>query len=163
MALRDQIFELLDPLVTSAGLVLEEVQVQTPGKHRFVTIIVDSETGLNLDQVTEASRTISEVMDGARFMGETPYTLEVTSPGVDRPLTAPRHWRKNVDRLVKVTKNDGEVFKARILSADENQATLDNGPIDYADVKRAIIEVEFNRKDSNQKESNQKESKSKER
>jgi len=148
MALRDQIFELLDPLVTSAGLVLEEVQVQTPGKHRFVTIIVDSETGLNLDQVTEASRTISEVMDGARFMGETPYTLEVTSPGVDRPLTAPRHWRKNVDRLVKVTKNDGEVFKARILSADENQATLDNGPIDYADVKRAIIEVEFNRKDA---------------
>ncbi len=163
MALRDQIFELLDPLVTSAGLVLEEVQVQTPGKHRFVTIIVDSETGLNLDQVTEASRTISEVMDGARFMGETPYTLEVTSPGVDRPLTAPRHWRKNVDRLVKVTKNDGEVFKARILSADENQATLDNGPIDYADVKRAIIEVEFNRKESNQKNTNQKESKSKER
>ena len=148
MALRDQIFELLDPLVTSAGLVLEEVQVQTPGKHRFVTIIVDSETGLNLDQVTEASRTISEVMDGARFMGETPYTLEVTSPGVDRPLTAPRHWRKNVDRLVKVTKNDGEVFKGRILSADENQATLDNGTIDYADVKRAIIEVEFNRKDA---------------
>ena len=157
MALRDQIFELLDPLVTSAGLVLEEVRVQTPGKHRFVTIIVDSETGLNLDQVTEASRTISEVMDGARFMGETPYTLEVTSPGVDRPLTAPRHWRKNVDRLVKVTKNDGEVFKARILSADENQATLDNGPIDYADVKRAIIEVEFNRKESNQRESKSKE------
>ena len=163
MALRDQIFELLDPLVASAGLVLEEVQVQTPGKHRFVTIIVDSETGLNLDQVTEASRTISEVMDGARFMGETPYTLEVTSPGVDRPLTAPRHWRKNVDRLVKVTKNDGEVFKARILSADENQATLDNGPIDYADVKRAIIEVEFNRKESKQKDTKEKESKSKER
>ena len=147
MALKDQIFELLDPLVTKAGLVLEEVQVQTPGKHRFVTVIVDSESGLNLDQVTEASRTISEVMDGARFMGETPYTLEVTSPGVDRPLTAARHWRKNVDRLVKVTKHDGEVFKARILAADEDHATLDNGPINYADVKRAIIEVEFNRKD----------------
>ncbi|MFM8922308.1 MAG: ribosome maturation factor RimP [Candidatus Nanopelagicaceae bacterium] len=148
MALKDQIFELLDPLVSKAGLVLEEVQVQTPGKHRFVTIIVDSETGLNLDQVTEASRAIGEVMDGARFMGETPYTLEVTSPGVDRPLTAPRHWRKNVDRLVKVSKHDGEVFKARIISADEDHATLDNGPIDYADVKRAIIEVEFNKKDS---------------
>lgn len=147
MALKDQIFELLDPLVSKAGLVLEEVQVQTPGKHRFVTIIVDSETGLNLDQVTEASRAIGEVMDSARFMGETPYTLEVTSPGVDRPLTAPRHWRKNVDRLVKVSKHDGEVFKARIISADEDHATLDNGPIDYADVKRAIIEVEFNKKD----------------
>lgn len=148
MALKDQIFELVDPLVNNAGLVLEEVQVQTPGKHRFVTIIVDSETGLNLDQVTDASRLIGEALDGANFMGETPYTLEVTSPGVDRPLTAPRHWRKNIDRLVKVTKSDGEVFKARILSADDNQAVLDNGTIDYGDVKRAIIEVEFNRKDS---------------
>ena len=148
MALKDQIFELVDPLVNNAGLVLEEVQVQTPGKHRFVTIIVDSETGLNLDQVTDASRLIGKALDGANFMGETPYTLEVTSPGVDRPLTAPRHWRKNIDRLVKVTKSDGEVFKARILSADDNQAVLDNGTIDYGDVKRAIIEVEFNRKDS---------------
>lgn len=148
MALKDQIFELVDPLVNNAGLVLEEVQVQTPGKHRFVTIIVDSETGLNLDQVTDVSRLIGEALDGANFMGETPFTLEVTSPGVDRPLTAPRHWRKNIDRLVKVTKSDGEVFKARILSADDSQAVLDNGAIEYGDIKRAIIEVEFNRKDS---------------
>lgn len=148
MAIKDQIFELIDPLITSAGLVLEEVQVQTPGKHRFVTIIVDSETGLNLDQVTDASRLIGEALDATNFMGETPYTLEVTSPGVDRPLTAPRHWRKNIDRLVKITKSDGEVFKARILAADGDQATLDNGPINYADIKRAIIEVEFNRKNN---------------
>lgn len=145
MALKDQIFEHLDPLVTRAGLVLEEVQVQTPGKHRFVTIIVDSETGLNLDQVTLASREIGEAMDSANFMGETPYTLEVTSPGVDRPLTAPRHWRKNIDRLVKVTKHDGEVFKARILSVGEDSVTLDNGAVNFSDIKRAIIEVEFNR------------------
>ena len=148
MAIKDQIFELIDPLITSAGLVLEEVQVQTPGKHRFVTIIVDSETGLNLDQVTDASRLIGEALDATNFMGETPYTLEVTSPGVDRPLTAPRHWRKNIDRLVKITKSDGEVFKARILAADGDHATLDNGPINYADIKRAIIEVEFNRKNN---------------
>ena len=152
MALKEQIFELVDPVVTNAGLVLEEVQVQTPGKHRFVTVIVDSETGLNLDQVTEASRAIGEVMDSAKFMGETPYTLEVTSPGVDRPLTAPRHWRKNIDRLVKVTKNDGEVFKARIISADDGAATLDNGVINYGDIKRAIIEVEFNRKEKREGE-----------
>ncbi len=147
MALKDQIFELVDPIVNGAGLVLEEVQVQTPGKHRFVTIIVDSETGLNLDQVTDASRLIGEALDTANFMGETPYNLEVTSPGVDRPLTAPRHWRKNIDRLVKVTKIDGEVFKARILAAEDDHVTLDNGQINYAEVKRAIIEVEFNRKD----------------
>jgi ribosome maturation factor RimP len=145
MALKDQIFELLKPLVTKAGLVLEEVQVQTPGKNRFVTVIVDSETGLNLDQVTDASRIVGEAMDSAPFMGDAPYTLEVTSPGVDRPLTAPRHWRKNVDRLVKIIKLDGEICKGRIASATEEEVTLDCCSVSYADIKRAVIEVEFNK------------------
>ena len=145
MALKDQIFDLVAPLVTKAGLVLEEVQVQTPGKNRFVTIIVDSETGLNLDQVTDASRLIGEAMDSAPFMGETPYTLEVTSPGVDRPLTAPRHWRKNADRLVKIVKLDGDVCKGRINSSTEDEVTLDCCTVSFADIKRATIEVEFNR------------------
>ena len=147
MALKDQIFQLVEPLVSKAGYVLEEVQVQTPGKHRFVTVIVDSETGLNLDQVTEISRAVSEAMDSAPFMGEAPYTLEVTSPGIDRPLTAPRHWRKNIDRLVKVIKSDGETCKGRILSVDETSATLDCCTVKFADIKRALIEVEFNRKE----------------
>ena len=145
MALRDQIFELVEPLISKAGLVLEEVQVQTPGKHRFVTVIVDSETGLNLDQVTDASRLVGEAMDGASFMGDAPYTLEVTSPGVDRPLTAPRHWRKNADRLVKIIKLDGEICKGRINSSTEEEVTLDCCTVAFADIKRATIEVEFNR------------------
>jgi len=148
MALRDQIFELVEPLVTKAGLVLEEVQVQTPGKHRFVTVIVDSESGLNLDQVTDASRLVGEAMDLASFMGDAPYTLEVTSPGVDRPLTAPRHWRKNLDRLVKIIKNDGEICKGRITSATEDSVTLDCCSVNYSDIKRATIEIEFNKKES---------------
>ena len=147
MALKDQIFELVEPLVNKAGLVLEDVQVQTPGKHRFVTVIVDSETGLNLDQVTDISREVGEAMDLAPFMGEQPYTLEVTSPGVDRPLTAPRHYRKNIDRLVKITKNDGDVVKGRIVSVTEDAVTLDNAKVELSDVKRAIIEIEFNRKE----------------
>ncbi len=145
MALRDQIFELVEPLISKAGLVLEEVQVQTPGKHRFVTVIVDSETGLNLDQVTDASRLVGEAMDGASFMGDAPYTLEVTSPGVDRPITSPRHWRKNVDRLVKIIKLDGEICKGRISSSTEEEVTLDCCTVAFADIKRATIEVEFNR------------------
>ena len=148
MALRDQIFELVEPLVGKAGLVLEEVQVQTPGKHRFVTVIVDSETGLNLDQVTDASRMVGAAMDSASFMGDAPYTLEVTSPGVDRPLTALRHWRKNVDRLVKIIKLDGQICKGRIASATDDEVTLDCCTVAYSDIKRAVIEVEFNKKES---------------
>ena len=151
MALRDQIFELVERLIAKAGLVLEEVQVQTPGKNRFVTVIVDSETDLNLDQVTDASRLVGEAMDSAPFMGDAPYTLEVTSPGVDRPLTAPRHWRKNVDRLVKIIKHDGQICKGRIISATDDEVTLDCCNVAYADVKRATIEVEFNK--PNNKES----------
>ena len=148
MALKDQISELIEPLVIKAGLVLEEVQVQTPGKHRFVTVIVDGETGLNLDQVTEASRAIGEAMDSANFMGETPYTLEITSPGIDRPLTAPRHWRKNIDRLVKIVKNDGQVCKGRITEISDTAVKLDCCTVDFAEIKRATIEIEFNRKES---------------
>jgi ribosome maturation factor RimP len=90
-------------------------------------------------------------MDSASFMGETPYTLEVTSPGVDRPLTAPRHWRKNVDRLVKIIKLDGETCKGRIANATEEEVTLDCCTVAYSDIKRAIIEIEFNK--VNKKES----------
>ena len=154
MALRDQIFELVEPLVSKAGLVLEEVQVQTPGKHRFVTVIVDSETGLNLDQVTDASRLVGEAMDSDKFagiLGDAPYTLEVTSPGVDRPLTAPRHWRKNVDRLVKIIKLDGQICKGRIASSTEDEVTLDCCTVSFADIKRATIEVEFNRSEKKER------------
>ena len=147
MALKDQIFELVAPLVEKAGLVLEDVQVQTPGKNRFVIVMVDNESGLNLDQITDISRLVGEAMDSAPFMGETPYTLEVTTPGVDRPLTAPRHFRKNVDRLVKITKHDGTQVKGRITSADDASVTLDNSNVNYSDIKRAIIEIEFNRKE----------------
>ena len=86
-------------------------------------------------------------MDAASFMGDAPYTLEVTSPGVDRPLTAPRHWRKNVDRLVKIIKLDGQICKGRIASSTEDEVTLDCCTVAFSDIKRATIEVEFNRKE----------------
>ena len=127
----------------------------SPGQHRIVTVIVDGETGLNLDQVTVASKLVSELLDEASFMGETPFTLEVTSPGIDRPLTLPRHFAKNVDRLLKVTKNDGVVLTGRIRSNTQDDVTLEitekkevkEVVISLAEIKRAMVEIEFNRKD----------------
>ena len=103
MSLTQSITQLIEPAVTEAGFFLEEVQLTSAGSHRVVTCIVDGQSPLNLDQVTVVSRLISELLDNATFMDETPFTLEVTSPGVDRPLTLPRHWTKNLTRLVKVT------------------------------------------------------------
>jgi ribosome maturation factor RimP len=157
MAIKDQISELITPALQEAGYFLEDVNIVSPGNHRIVTVIVDGETALNLDQVTVASKLVSELMDEAPFMGETPFTLEVTSPGIDRPLTLPRHFAKNVTRLLKVTQNDGAVITGRITSNTENDVTLSVAEkketkevvVALADIKRAVVEIEFNRKDEN--------------
>ena len=155
MALKDQVSELISPALQQAGYFLEDVNIVSPGQHRIVTVIVDGERGLNLDQVTVASKLVSELLDAATFMGETPFTLEVTSPGIDRPLTLPRHFAKNVDRLLKVTKTDGVTVTGRILSNTESDVTLSvtekkdvkEVVVALADIKRATVEIEFNRKD----------------
>ena len=155
MALKDQISELVTPAVSDQGFYLEDVHVATPGSHRIVTCIVDGDASLNLDQVTTVSRVISELLDEAAFMGETPFTLEVTSPGVDRPLTQPRHFAKNFDRLLKIVKLDGSEVTGRILSNTDHDVTLTvtvkketlEQTVSLSEIKRAVVEIEFNRKD----------------
>ena len=156
MSLTQAITDLISPAVTEAGFYLEEVQIASPGSHRTVTCVVDGPTPLNLDQVTVVSRIISELLDSADIMGDTPFTLEVTSPGVDRPLTDVRHWTKNLTRLIKTTLNDGSVITGRLTEFDEINATLvenikgriKNHTVAFADIQRAVVEIEFNRKDA---------------
>jgi ribosome maturation factor RimP len=155
MALKDQIIELLTPAVREADFYLEDIHIATPGSHRIVTCIVDGDSSLNLDQVTSVSRVISELLDEAEFMGETPFTLEVTSPGVDRPLTLPRHFAKNHDRLLKVIRMDGSEVIGRIASNTDDSVTLvvtlkkesREEVLSLTDIKRALVEIEFSRKD----------------
>jgi len=156
VSLTQAISDLISPAVSEAGFFLEEVQIASPGSHRIVTCVVDGQTPLNLDQVTVASRLISELLDTAEFMGETPFTLEVTSPGVDRPLTQPRHWTKNLTRLIKVTLGDGTITTGRLTEFSDTHATLVENTkgrikehtIAFTDIKRAVVEIEFNRKES---------------
>jgi ribosome maturation factor RimP len=155
MALKDQISELLTPAVLEAGFYLEDIHIATPGSHRIVTCIVDGDASLNLDQVTSVSRVISELLDVAPIMGETPFTLEVTSPGVDRPLTLPRHFRKNHDRLLNVIRLDGSEVIGRIAASTDDSVTLlvvdkkesREVVLSLADIKRALVEIEFSRKE----------------
>ena len=155
MALKDQISEHITPALHQAGYFLEDVNLVSPGQHRIVTVIVDGESALNLDQVTVASKLVSELLDEATFMGETPFTLEVTSPGIDRPLTLPRHFAKNNDRLLKVTKSDGTVITGRNCANTDVDVTLTvtekkdvkEVVISLSDIKRAQVEIEFNRKE----------------
>src|SRR6478609_8307824 len=141
--------ELTQPLA-SLGLDVEAVEITPAGKRRILRVAVDKDGGVTLDDVADATREVNRVLDGSDVMGEQPYTLEVTSRGVDRPLTLPRHWRRNADRLVKVTLNDGSSVTGRISACDDDRATLEvsgrRRDVAYADVAKALVQVEFNRK-----------------
>lgn len=148
MSLVNNLTELLAPAIKHAGFVLEEVKVTPAGKRRIVAVIIDGETkNPSLDEVTVVSRKVSDILDNYSQLGDLPFTLEVTTPGVDRPLTLPRHWRKNVGRLVKVTPLEGDPFTARITSATDDSVSLESKEIKFSEIKRATIEIEFNRKE----------------
>lgn len=142
--------------VEGVGLVLEDVTVQPAGKRRIVRVVVDlpddREGALSLDDVAEASRAVSAALDEADAMGAAPYVLEVTSPGVDRPLTEPRHFRRNRGRLVELTGADGTTTTGRVVSADDQVLVLrtDDGEqeLAWAEVGRARVRVEFRRDDA---------------
>ncbi len=141
--------------ITQAGFFLEDVSVNSHGNRRVVTCIVDGEVNLNLDEVTLLSKQISAILDEAEFMGSTPFTLEVTSPGIDRPLTTPRHWRKNLTRLVRAVMVNGEVVAGRIEAVHDESACLvveakkeiHKIELPFVEIKRAVVEIEFNRKE----------------
>lgn len=152
MSLAANLTELLNPVVSRAGFVLEEVTVTPVGKRRLVSVVIDREnSNPSLDEVTVVSKEISVILDTYSQMGEMPFTLEVTTPGVDRPLTLPRHWKKNIGRLVKITPKQGDKFIGRISEVSDNQVKLELEKelltVDLVDVSRAQIEVEFNRKE----------------
>jgi ribosome maturation factor RimP len=149
-AVRERVEQELATPLGALGLDVEAVELTPAGKRRILRIAVDGDEGVTLDDVATATKKVSEVLDASDVMGEMPYTLEVTSRGVDRPLTLPRHWRRNADRLVKVTTEDGDTVTGRIVRSDDETATLDvegaSREVAYAEVAKALVQVEFNRK-----------------
>lgn len=150
-ASRQQVRDALAGPVDAAGFDLEDVAVTTAGKRRVVRVVVDRDGGLDLDGVAELSRVLSAALDDSDVMGTTPYTLEVSSPGVDRPLTLPRHWRRAAGRLVRVTLADGRPITARVRTADDAAVTFDEAgaervvPLDGLGPGK--VQVEFDRPD----------------
>jgi ribosome maturation factor RimP len=143
MGKKEEISAVITPALSALGFYLEDVTITSAGRRSMLTVIVDGDTHLSLDQVTSATKAIGEIVESLQSLGDTPFTLEVTSPGLDRPLTKPRHWRKNIDRLVKVVLLDDKEVKGRIKAASEVSATVDESEINFADIKRASLEVEF--------------------
>ncbi|CAB4751405.1 unannotated protein [freshwater metagenome] len=143
MPLNEEISAAIRPIIEATGNYLEELTITTAGKVKILTVIVDSDTHLNLDQVTAVTKEISQVIEELPVLGDSAFTLEVTSPGLDRPLTKPRHWRKNLGRLVKVTMQTGLVVEGRIGQASETTVLVDENTVSFEDIKRAALEIEF--------------------
>ena len=123
-----RIADVISPVVTAAGMDLESVRVTSAGRRRLLRVVVDSDRGVSLDDAATVSRKLSAALDTVAVMGDFPYTLEVSSPGVDRPLTERRHWRRAVGRLVRVTVADSAgsgPVSGRVVAADADGVTLD--------------------------------------
>jgi ribosome maturation factor RimP len=154
-----QIAGVLTPIFAQFGLELEAVEIIPAGKRRLLRVVVDGDgpdgTGPLLDEIAEASKAASAVLDTADVTGNAAYTLEVSSRGVNRPLELPRHWRRNVGRLVTVRLGEaarlgeGDTITGRIVSNTEQSVRLEvdgaTQDIRFADVDRALVQVELNR------------------
>lgn len=151
---RRKLRELVERAVEGVGADLEDLVEQRAGARRLVRVAVDRDGGVTSDDLADVSHALSTALDASDVMGEAPYVLEVTSPGVDRPLTLPRHWRRNTGRLVKAALAEGGEVTGRVVAADDDGVDLLVGDADeptrlaYAAVARAKVQVEFNRADS---------------
>lgn len=155
-AVREVLRGVLAPVVEAQGYDLEDLEVTPAGKRRLVRVVLDRDGGVSLDDVADVSRAVSDALDtdpGAdRALGGAPFVLEVTSPGVDRPLTEPRHWRRAVTRLVHVVLADGTVLDGRLVGASATTATVlgEDGEareVAVDAVARAQVRVEFARRE----------------
>jgi ribosome maturation factor RimP len=150
--MRERLASVLTPPLGAVGLDVEAVELTAAGKRRVLRVAVDQDGGVTLDDIAAATREVSRVLDSSDVLGELPYTLEVTSPGTDRPLTLPRHWRRNQSRLVTVTDSSGDRFTGRILTCDESGAVLDvdgaQRQVAFGEVVTARVQIEFSRKES---------------
>ena len=148
----DRLEILVNECVTALGLDLEAVDLSSAGKRSVLRIAVDRDGGVGIDHITEATQELSLVLDESDVMGTQPYTLEVTSRGVDRPLTLPRHWRRNNDRWVKVVLVDDSAVEGRITSSDDEGVELTHKGqpllLTYAQIASALVQTELNRKDA---------------
>lgn len=166
----ERLRELLEPLVSSQGLDLEEVEVDSVGRKRVLRVVVDSDTGADLDQIADVSRALSAKLDETDAMGAGEYTLEVGTPGAERELKEHRHYVRAMDRLVKFqlteASGDDELI-ARILTVDDTGIDVEVPGVKgrkptarrlaFEDIAKARVQVEFNRKNKSDDQHEQEE------
>ncbi|HEV7166796.1 MAG TPA: ribosome maturation factor RimP [Micrococcaceae bacterium] len=164
-----RLFELLNPTVQAHGLFLEDVSVHLAGTHRTISVVVDLQQdqsgSVGLDKIAAISRELSAAMDSDPHDDDRPYDLEISSPGVGRPLTEPRHWRRARGRMVKINVAAGDSITGRLLDVDDSGITIrpelpvkkgmkpkhgEPERIGFAKIRKGNVEIEFSRLDDAQ-------------
>lgn len=160
MTMHETVRSLTETCLADSGLQVLDVTVTRAGRRSVVKVVLDrpAETDpdgvsrvptapLSLDEIADATRVISRACDDEDGLGDAPYTLEVTSPGTDRPLRAPHGYRRNVGRRIRVTLEQGGVLEGRVLSADDAGVTLGTEPdariLAWSEIARAVVLVDF--------------------
>ncbi|MGI9126514.1 MAG: ribosome maturation factor RimP [Mycobacterium sp.] len=146
----EQVIELLDDEFTRAGYEIEHVEVDSRARPARIRVVADGDTPLDMDAVAELSRSASALLD-AVDTGETAYVLEVSSPGVDRPLTAEKHFHRARGRKVVMTLADDSVLTGRIAGTGEDAVDLvvragggwATRSIPLTEIRNAVVQVEF--------------------
>lgn len=125
----DKLTVIVREILDQFALELESLDVVGGGSHRVVRIVVDGDgadgRGPSLDDIAEATQAISRAFDEEPATGDRPYTLEIGSRGVSRPLTEAKHWRRNRGRLVEVEREGAPTVTGRIVDTDDESATLE--------------------------------------
>jgi ribosome maturation factor RimP len=147
-----QLATLVDESVSALGFDVEAIELTPAGNKRVLRIALDRDGGVGIDHITQATRALSEALDASDVMGSQPYTLEVTSRGVDRPLTEPRHWRRNAGRLVRLRLADDSSIDGRIGESDDEGVVIEGRTtsqrLTYDQISTALVQTELNRKDA---------------
>lgn len=147
-----KLLELVEPVLAHHGLELDTLDVTPVGKRRLLRVTVDGDgpegNGPLLDDIAAASKALSIALDETNVMGEAPYTLEVSTRGVSKPLTEPKHFRRNAGRLVRIWTEADDVT-GRIVAVSDESVDLDLEPgertVPLAEITKAVVQVELNR------------------
>ncbi|MDO4687248.1 MAG: ribosome maturation factor RimP [Corynebacterium sp.] len=148
---------IIEPIVTAHAMDVEGIRVNRAGSKSVVAIAVDADARPDIDTLDVLSRDIDAALDQAEAAGSVNfgagYTLEVSTPGIDHPLTLPRHWRRNVGRMVVLTDAAGATLRGRIGALNDdadrvilitrNGKQLDVQSVELSAYPKAVVEVEF--------------------
>ncbi|MEF3192257.1 MAG: ribosome maturation factor RimP [Campylobacterales bacterium] len=138
------LYDTIEKIVTQAGLSLYDIELQTHGGRNIFRIILKGKDGVSLDHCEEIARIVSPILD-TNPPFSTAYSLEVSSPGIERPLKTERHYQLSVGELVKVTTKDGQKIQGKLLDVDSEGIVVEghDAKIPFAMISKARTYFEW--------------------